>query len=164
VAEVVCPQGNRGEVKAVPLTGQLERYDGLGAVTAWHSGRERTLILESWRAWRQFVVLKFAGLESIDDAETIRGALICVRIEERAELPPDQFYHDDLLGLAVCSEDGREYGRVSSILTTGANDVLVATDEAGREVLIPALKAVIITVDVAARRLIFRALPGLLDL
>lgn len=164
VAEVVCPQGNKGEVKAVPLTGRLERFDGLGAVTAWLNGRERSLTLDSWRAWRQFVILKFAELASIDDAETIRGASICVRLEERAELPPDQYYHDDLLGLSVCGEDGREYGRVSSILTTGANDVLVATDETGREVLIPALKTVIIKVDMAARRLIFRALPGLLDL
>ena len=130
VAEVLSPQGNRGEVKAMPLTGRLERFAELCAVTAWKDGTERSLTLVAWRPWRQYVVLGFAELGDIEGAEAIRGALVCVSAGERAALPPEQYYHDDLVGLAVMTEAGQRLGRVVSILTTGANDVfVVATEE-----------------------------------
>ena len=162
VAEVLCPQGNRGEVKVLPLTGRPERFAALSTVTAWRDGRERVLTLTGWRPWRQFVILGFAELTGIDDAESLRGALICVQAAERAPLPPGEYYHDDLIGLAVATERGRPLGRVTSIVATGANDVLVARDETGREILIPAVKAVVVQVDLAAGTIIIRELPGLL--
>lgn len=163
VAEVVSPQGNRGEVKAVPLTGHLERFDALRAVVAWKDGTERPLTLTAWRAWRGFVILGFAELATIGEAETLRGAMICVRAEERAALPADEYYHDDLFGLQVLTEEGRPLGRIAAILVTGANDVLVVKDEAGEEVLLPALREVVLRVDLQAKTMIVRPLPGLLE-
>ncbi|MGQ9780121.1 MAG: ribosome maturation factor RimM [Bacillota bacterium] len=163
VAEVISPQGNRGEVKAMPLTGHLERFDVLRAVVAWKDGRARPLTLTAWRAWRNFIVLGFAELTTIGEAETLRGAMICVRAEERAVLPTDEYYHDDLFGLQVLTEEGRALGRVTEILVTGANDVLVVKDEAGGEVLLPALREVIVRVDLSAKQMLVRPLPGLLD-
>lgn len=163
VAEVLCPQGNRGEVKAVPLTGRLERFGEIRAVAAWKDGASRPLTLVRWRAWRQFVILGFAELGTIGEAEAIRGAMICIPAQERAVLPPGQYYHDDLLGLRVVTEDGRTLGRVVEIIVTGANDVLVVKDERGHEVLIPALRSVVLRVDLGAKTIVVRPLPGLLE-
>ncbi|NLG83273.1 MAG: 16S rRNA processing protein RimM [Firmicutes bacterium] len=163
VAQVVSPQGNRGQVKAIPLTGHLERFDTLQRVMVWKDGRMRPLTLTTWRAWRGFVILAFAELTTMDEAEALRGAMICVRVEERAALPADEYYHDDLFGLQVLTEDGRLLGRITEILATGANDVLVVADEAGKEVLLPALREVVVQVDLAAGRMIVHPLPGLLD-
>jgi len=163
IAEVLCPQGNRGEVKAAPLTGWLERFNGLRTVTAWRDGAERTLTLTGWRAWRQFVVLRFAEIVDIGTAEALRNVLLCVPAGERAGLPPGQYYHDDLVGMAVVTEAGRRLGRVVSILTTGANDVFVVVDPDGREFLLPALRSVVAKVDPAARLMVIVPLPGLLD-
>lgn len=163
VAEVLSPQGNRGEVKAMPLTGRPERFAELRAVTAWIDGTERPLTMVAWRTWRQYVILGFAELAEIEDAEAIRGALICVPSGERAALPPEEYYHDDLVGLAVATEAGQRLGRVVSILTTGANDVFVVTTDEGRELLLPALKSVVARVDLGARLMVIRPVPGLLD-
>ena len=163
VAEVVSPQGNRGEVKAIPLTGHLERFDRLRAVVAWKDGRARPLTLTAWRSWRNFIFLGFAEVASIAEAENLRGAAICVRVEERAALPTGEYYHDDLFGLAVLTEEGRVLGRVEEIIVTGANDVLVVKNEAGEELLLPALREVVLRVDLSAKQMIVRPLPGLLD-
>lgn len=163
VAEVLCPHGNKGEVKALPLTGRPDRFGELRTVVAWKDGAGRPLTLARWRAWRQFVVLGFAELTDIGGAETVREAMICIRAEERASLPQWQYYHDDLLGAAVMTDTGCRLGQVVSIMPTGANDVLVVRSPDGREVLLPALRSVIADVDVAARVLTIRPLPGLLD-
>lgn len=163
VAEVVSPQGNRGEVKAIPLTAHVERFASLRAVTAWKDGEMRPLTLTTWRVWRNFIVLGFAELTDIGAAETLRGAMICIRAEERAALPAGEYYHDDLLGLVVMTEEGRFLGRVEEILVTGANDVLVVKNEAGEEFLLPALREVVVRVDLSAGAITVRLLPGLLD-
>lgn len=163
VAEVLCPQGNRGEVKAIPLTSRLERFGELRSVTAWKDGASRPLTLVRWRAWRQFVILGFAEVAGIGEAEALRGAMICITARERAALPAGEYYHDDLLGLSVMTEEGRDLGRVVEIIVTGANDVLVVRDEGGRQVLIPALRSVVIKVDLGAGSIVVRPLPGLLE-
>ena len=163
VAQILSPQGIRGKVKALPLTGRLERFTQLRAVTAWKDGTERPLTLVAWRPWRQYVVLGFSELGEIEGAETIRGALIGVPSDERAILPPGEYYHDDLVGLAVMTEAGQRLGRVVSILTTGANDVFVVATEERRELFVPALKSVVARVDLGARLMVIRPLPGLLD-
>ena len=163
VAEVLCPRGNRGEVKAVPLTGRPERFGELRAVAAWKDGAARPLTLVRWQVWRQFVILGFAEIGSIGEAEALRRAMICIPARERAVLPAGEYYHDDLLGLSVVTEDGRALGRVAGIIVTGANDVLAVKDERGREILIPALRAVILRVDLGTKTIVVRPLPGLLE-
>lgn len=163
VAEVLCPQGNRGEVKAVPLTGRHERFDELRQVIAWRDGEQRDLIVRTWRAWRQFIVFGFVGIDGIEAAETLRGAMICVPREERGVLPPGHYYHDDLVGLAVRTSQGEPLGRLAEVLETGANDVFVVRSEDGRETLIPALAAVVVAVDLAAREMVVVLPEGLRD-
>lgn len=161
VAMVLRPQGNRGEVKAVPLTGRSERFAELRRVTAWRKGEAKELILKAWRTWRQFVILGFDGIDGIESAETLRGAMICVPREERGVLPPGHYYHDDLLGLAVQTAEGEPLGRLAEILETGASDVFVVRAEDGRETLVPALAAVVARIDLEAGLMVVDLPEGL---
>ncbi len=163
IAEVLSPQGNRGEVKAASLTSRASRFGELRTVTAWKNATRRLLTVMSWRAWRAFIILGFAEIGGIDEAEALRGAMICVRRGERAVLPPNEYYHDDLLGLTVVDESGLILGRVASIAATGANDVLGVETPDGRELLLPAVASMILRVDLGAGRLLVRPSPGLLD-
>ncbi len=163
VAEVICPQGNKGEVKALALTGSPERFATLRTLTAWRDGARLTLTLTAWRQWRGYLVLGFAEASNIDAAESLRGSLLCINAAERAALPQDQFYQDDLLGLSVVTEDGDPVGRLISISATGANDVFEIRDAQGREFYIPAIRSVVVRVDLAARVMVIRPIPGLLD-
>jgi 16S rRNA processing protein RimM len=84
--------------------------------------------------------------------------------DELAELPPGEYYIDDLIGMDVVDMTGEKVGRLVDVLATGANDVYVVQREGARDALIPAIPDVIREVDVAARRMTIDPLPGLFDL
>lgn len=119
VAEILSPQGTRGEVKALPLTSSLDRFDKLRSVTALKGGTRRMLSLVGWRPWREFVMLTFVEIVDIDAAESIRGARICVPLAERAVLPAGRYYLDDLVGLKVTTSTGQDLGNIASVMATG---------------------------------------------
>ncbi|MGE5528695.1 MAG: ribosome maturation factor RimM [Patescibacteria group bacterium] len=162
VAEILRPQGNRGQVKAALLTKSPERLGDLRTLTAWRDGSGRTLTLTAWRMQGEYAVLDFAESKSITEAEELRGALVCVKAAERAPLPPDSYYHDDLIGLAVEDGQGARLGTVRSVMTTGANDVLVVALAGGGELLVPAVKAAIREVDLSGGRIVIDARAGVM--
>jgi 16S rRNA processing protein RimM len=157
------PHGIRGHVKAAPLVDNVERFDGLREVKAWHNNAGRSLTLTGWLPLGESVILCFAEISDMDTAETMRGALLCINASERASLPPDRYYHDDLIGLAAVTESGRTLGRVKEILANKANDILVVQGGDGKEILLPAVRSVILRIDRGAGILVVNPLPGLLD-
>jgi 16S rRNA processing protein RimM len=109
------------------------------------------------------VIVKLKGFTTREAAETLKGRELAV---DRASLPePEEgeFYHADLLGLEALTLSGRELGKVSALLETGAGLVLVLTDEAGQERLVPFTDECVPEVDLAGRLLRVAELPGLLD-
>jgi 16S rRNA processing protein RimM len=96
-------------------------------------------------------------------AEAYRDADLQVRLEDAAPLPEGVYYHWQILGLQVVTEQGESLGELVEILETGANDVYVVRDAEGRERLLPAIRSVVAQVDEQAGRLVVRPLPGLLD-
>ncbi len=79
------------------------------------------------------------------------------------KLTTGEFFHSQLLGMDVQDDEGRLLGKITAILETGANDVFEVTDEAGREVLLPATSEVILAVDLEQKKMRVHILPGLLD-
>jgi len=154
VAEIISPQGRHGQVKAMPMTFSTDRYADLHQVTACIGDATMPLTLTGWRVRGQFVYLDFAEVMGIGEAETLRGALVCIPASERAVLPEGSYYHDDLTGLSVQSTTGECLGRVQSVLVTGANDVFVVKNADGQESLIPALRSVVRRVDLTARTMV----------
>jgi len=105
------------------------------------------------------------GFHSIDTPEAIgqyRNLWAYVPASDRPPLEDGEYYHHQLLGITVVSDEGQVLGKLVEILTNPANDVYVVQPEAGREILLPALKSVILNVDLAQSRMQVHLLPGLL--
>ena len=164
VAEIQKPRGTRGELIAKSQTDIPGRLESLRKAYA-RLTNEEDVAIELTEAWphKDDWVLKFAGVDSIEQADRFRGAEIWVPSNERGELPTGEFFQSDLIGLSVMDAvSERPLGVVEGFEQYGGPPLLVLTYQ-GREVLIPFVPA-ICKVDFAAR-LIRASLPdGLLEL
>jgi 16S rRNA processing protein RimM len=155
VGRVVRPQGRRGEVVVLPLTDREDRFAAPGrAFLAGPDGQAREMrVTASW-PHKGRVVLKLEGVDSIDDAERLRGCEL--RIEE-ADLPPlpdGSYYHHQLAGLRVLDESGDALGVVESVMETGGEArVLVVRGPEG-ELLVPFASSFVRAVDLEGTRIV----------
>lgn len=141
IARVLRSRGNRGEVAAEDLSDGNERFgEGVSLYLTDASGKRAEAVLE--RAWTHQgrLILKFAGVDSISDAEALRGSEVQIPRGQLGPPPEGAFYFDDLIGTKVIEADsGREIGEVEDIVE-GSGPVLLQVRSAGREVLIPFAK------------------------
>jgi 16S rRNA processing protein RimM len=163
VGEVLTTQGNKGEVKVRPLTDDPQRWSELTRVFFCRAEAREPLTVEHLRFSRGFVIVKFKELNGIAEAEKLRGGFLWIPLEERKPLPEGSYYHDQILGLSVLDETGSFLGKIEDILPTGANDVFVVRGGPHGEFLLPALKAVVLAVDLAAGTMTVRLPAGLVD-
>lgn len=158
VARIVSPQGNRGEVKAELVTDFPERF---ASTSALYLGDEHQRYeVEGYRLLDRVVVLKLRGVESIDQAQQLKGALVEVPEEESVELPSGHYFWHQIIGLRVVTGEGEELGTVDDILETGSNDVYVVHN-GGEELLIPAIKDAVRSIDLEKGVMTVRLLPWL---
>lgn len=165
VARISRPRGNRGEVLADLLTASAERFAVLRTLTArMPSGNEFDVQLEKHWMHDGRLVLKFAGYDSISEAEQLRGAFLLIRASERIELDNRTFFVDDLVGCEVETTDGSFVGRVTAVSETAGSDLLQLVSDSGREHLIPFTDSICRDVDVEKKRITVDPPDGLLDL
>jgi 16S rRNA processing protein RimM len=156
VARVVSPQGNRGEVKAELITDFPDRFESTTAV--YVGSDHRRFELEGYRVLERVVVLKLRGVESIDQAEQLRGELIEIPQEDAVTLPSGHYFWHQIIGLRVVTAEGEELGSLDDILETGSNDVYVVHGPRG-ESLIPAIKEVVKSIDLETATMTVHLLP-----
>lgn len=154
---VLTSFGLHGELKVEPLTDFAERF--APGARLWLAGEERTVEHSRWQ--RSIVYLKLRGIDTAEDVAPLRGFPLEVPEAERAELPADEYFQSDLIGLRVLTTAGEDLGRVREFLATGANDVL-AVDGPRGEVLVPMIADVVQTVDLAAGAITIEPVEGLL--
>jgi 16S rRNA processing protein RimM len=163
VARIVKPRGLKGEVVAEILTDFPKRFEELIEVTGVKPDGER-LDLKIEENWFQQdrIVLKFTGYDSVEAAEELRNAEICVPEDEAVELETDEFYDWQLVGCRVETMDGTPVGTVTNVMRTGPNELLVVADE-NKEHLIPFAAAICVEVDIEGKLVRIDAPEGLLD-
>jgi 16S rRNA processing protein RimM len=156
VGRVVKPHGRRGEVAVDPLSDREDRFPGLArAFAPATGGASRELRVEGCFKHQDRFVLKLAGIDSIEAAETLRGAELRIEESELAALPEGSYYHYQLVGLRVDDERGEPIGVVESVMETGAaTRVLVLREPRGGETLLPFAEAFVRSVDLAAGRIV----------
>ncbi len=164
VGAVTSTHGLRGEVKVFPTTDDPARYKKLKEVIADTGKSRQVLKIEQRRFFKQMVILKFAGINHIDEAEPLKGAKLYVTREHAVSLAEDEYFFADLAGLRVETEEGEVLGVLSDILQTGANDVYVISQENQKDLLIPAIKECIKQVDIEGSRMIVHLLAGLREM
>lgn len=155
---VVRPFGVRGEVKVRVLTDVPDRFDDLADVTLARVDGSRTVArVLSARPHQGHVLVRFKGVETLADAEALRGAEVRTDAADRPPLEADTYYTSDLIGMEVRLSNGARLGRVEDILRYPAQDLLVVG-----EALIPAVRAIVTNVDMSARVITIDPPDGLL--
>ena len=164
VGIITSTHGVRGEVKVYPTTDDPRRFRRLKEVVL-DTGREKlNLEIDGVKFFKQFVILKFKGLDNINDIEKYRQKSLYVTRKNAVRLQRDEYFIADLIGLKVQDEDGTELGTVKDVIETGANDVYEVEMADGRSLLLPAIKQCILNVDVENGMMQVHVLEGLLDL
>lgn len=164
VGIITSTHGVRGEVKVYPTTDDPRRFRRLKEVVL-DTGREKlNLEIEDVKFFKQFVILKFKGLDNINDIEKYRQKSLYVTRKNAVRLQRDEYFIADLIGLKVEDEDGNELGTIKDVIETGANDVYEVEMADGRSLLLPAIKQCILNVDVENGTMQVHVLEGLLDL
>lgn len=168
VARLVRPQGRHGEVLADILTDFPERFAERKRLylVPPESGRTpvREIALERHWLHKGRVVLKFAGIDSINDAETLRGMMVAIPESERAPLPEDSYYVSDLVGCEIV--DLASVPATIGVVTDFDRDAGIFTVKRpqGDEALIPFAKAYVVRMDLKGKRIEMRLPAGLLDI
>ena len=164
VGVITATHGIRGEVKVFPTTDDPERFLDLETVYL-DTGREKKLLtISSVKFFKQFVILKFKEFDNIKDVEPFRKKSLLVTREQAVPLEEDEYFIADLIGLRVITDEDKVLGELTDVLETGANDVYQVTDENGKEILLPAIKDCILSVDLEKGEMKVHILEGLLDL
>lgn len=141
------------------LTDFPERFTSLEtAALCTADGRCFVTSVESARFHKGRVLLKMKGIDTIDDVERWRNAEVRVRRSDAVPLPADTYYVTDLIGMTVLTEDGVEIGVVDDVVANPGHDLLKVGDD-----LIPMVKAIVRSVDVANRRITVDPPLGLLQ-
>lgn len=163
VGVITQTHGIRGEVKVFPTTDDVNRFKKLKEVTL-DNGKERLVLeIEGVKFFKQYVILKFKGLDSINDIEKYKRAKLLVNRENAVRLRKNEYFIADLIGMEVMTDEGRRLGTLKDVLLTGANDVYVVERENGVEVLLPAIKECILEVDMEKGCMTVHVLDGLLE-
>ncbi len=160
VGRVLRPHGVRGELLLATLT---DFPDHLAEVKTVYLGDDAAAHpLAAARVHRGQLIIRLADVPDRDAADAFRGQLVQIKAVAAAPLPPGTYYHHQLIGLAVVTDAGEPLGALSDVLETGANDVYVVTGPT-REILLPAIRSVILTIDLPARQIIVHVPDGLLE-
>ena len=164
VGIITSTHGVRGEVKVYPTTDDPRRFRRLKEVVLDTGKEQMNLEIEGVKFFKQFVILKFKGLDNINDIEKYRQKSLYVTRKNAVRLQRDEYFIADLIGLKVQDEDGKELGTVKDVIETGANDVYEVEMADGKSLLLPAIKQCILNVDVENGTMQVHVLEGLLDL
>ena len=164
IARAVRTHGLKGEIVAELLTDFPERFEDVEElVLVSPSGEKRPGELEGFWFQKGRVVLKLAGYDDVDQAKSLVGYDFAVPDSERVPLEEDEFYDWELEGCTVKVDD-KNIGQVRSVLKTGGAEILVISDDSGKEQLVPLAAEIVVKIDTAARVILIDPPEGLLEL
>lgn len=162
VGVIASTHGLRGEVKVFPTTDDPGRFRDLKKVIL-DTGKERVLLeVQGVKFFKNMAIVKFRGLDDINEVEQYKGKSLLVSREDAVRLEEDEYYIADLLGMTVFTEAG-EFGVLKDVIETGANEVYVVDSPVYGEVLIPAIRQCILDVDIQGQAMKVHLLDGLVD-
>jgi 16S rRNA processing protein RimM len=163
IAKITKTWGLKGELKALPLSEFISCLTpGLAVYLQTSKKIHETKVIETLKKNNKYLIVSFSGITSRESAEQYLNSLICI---DPAIVPPlenDVFYHEQIIGLSVCTTEGEMIGKVTDIFQTGSNDVYVVKDK-NKEYLVPAIKDVVKKIETENNRIIIKVMQGLLD-
>lgn len=150
VGQIINTHGLNGELKVYPLTDDIKRFRKLDKVLI--DGVERNIVWCKLQA--DTVILKIEGVETLEDAHKLRNKYLEIDRENAVELPENTYFVADLIGCSVFDSNDNLLGNIYDVIKTGSNDVYWIKE--GKELLIPALKDIVETVDIENKKIIIK--------
>lgn len=163
VGVISSTHGVRGEVKVFPTTDDVTRFKKLKEVILVTEKTEKILKITSVKFFKQFAILKFEGIDTLNDVEVYKGASLFVTRKNAVKLQKDEYFIADLIDLNVVDDNGNELGTLIDVMQTGANDVYIVKNAEGKELLFPAIKECILDIDFKNGKMTVHVMDGLLD-
>lgn len=165
IGKVVNTHGIRGELKVISQTDFIdERFANGNELTLLSpdmSQKLQVFVLSS-RLHKEMVIVKFKGFDNINDVEKYKGWSLKVTKDNLIDLDEGEYYHHQIIGCRVVTEEGDELGVISEILVPGANDVWVVDQPKGKQLLLPVIDDVLVGVDVTNKLVTVRLMEGLI--
>ncbi|MGE6631379.1 ribosome maturation factor RimM [Bacillus sp. NPDC077027] len=166
VGKIVNTHGVRGEVRIISKTDfPEERYKIGNTLYLFKKGQDMPtkVTVSSHRQHKQFDLLTFEEIESLNEAEQLKEAILKVEKENLGSLDEGEFYFHEIIGCDVYDENETLIGRIKEILTPGANDVWVVARKGKKDVLIPYIPSVVKTIDIENKAIHVEVMEGLID-
>jgi len=162
IGKVVSSQGNKGEVKVLPLTDSIDRYKNLITIFLNNYNNRTALNIEKLRIKEDMVILKFENIENIGDAKMIVGSFLEVKRENAIRLPKTTYFIFEIIGLEVYDETNVFLGKVDNVISTGSNDVYIVKSKNKEELYVPAIREIVKNIDLEKKRITIKILDELI--
>ena len=161
IGQIVNTSGLKGILKIKPFTDDIKKFSNLKTIYIKTKNGLTEFKIEQVRYVKNMVMLKLAGIDTVEEAEKYRNLYIKVIRDQEEELEEGSYYIIDILGCKVNTDANQELGKVIDVFQTGSNDVYVVKDEQGKQILLPAIKQVIKNVDIKNKIITVHLLEGL---
>ena len=162
IGQIVNTFGIKGMVKVKPFTDDITRFDRLEKVYIEIHNSKKKYEIEEVKYHKDMVLIKFKGIDKLEDAELLRNLYLEVNRSEEPDLDEGTYYIVDLLGLDVYSDEGNLLGKIDDIYNNGSSDIYVIKDELGKQLLLPAISDVIKDINLQDKKMIVHILKGLI--
>ena len=159
VGKIRRPHGVHGDLLVELLTDFPERL--VEGKVVYQGEKHRELKIRSKRTHLSGLILGFEGINTPEEAGQFRNQILYVSTRDIPQPAEGEYFFHQLIDLLVVEESGNELGTLTEVFKTGANDVYVVTDSTGREILLPAIKDVVKSIDLKKHRMVVHLLPGL---
>ena len=162
IGQIVNTFGIKGFVKVNPFVDDISRFDDLKKVYIRNNKTTKEYEVEEVKYHKNMVLLKFKGIDRVEEAELLRNSYLEVDRENAIELQEGEYFIVDLLGLEVITDENQVLGKLEDIFNTGSNDIYVVKSEEGKQLLLPAISEVIKQINLEERKIIVHLLEGLI--
>ncbi len=162
VGTISSTHGIKGEVKVYPTTEDLRKFSQLKHLTLYTGDDYINLEIEGVKYFKNQAILKFKGIDNINDIEKYKGKELFVSRENAVKLEENEYYVADLIGSTVISDETDELGHLTEVIKTGANDVYVVTTDDGKEILLPVIRECILDINIEKKIIKVHLMDGLL--
>ena len=161
VGQIVNTFGIKGFVKVKPWVNDIERFDDLEKVYVKIKKETQKLEIEEVKYHKDMVLIKFKGIETVEQAEMLRNCYLEIDREDAVPLEEGTYYIVDLLESEVYTDEGEHLGKLEDIYNTGAKDIYVVKNELGKTILLPGIPEVIKEVNLEEKKITVHLLKGL---
>ncbi len=162
IGQIVNTSGLKGVIKVKPFTDDIQKFNNFKTIYISIKKELKEFKIQQVRFSKNMVFLKLEGIDTIEEAEKYRNLYLKVKRDKNEKLEKDSYYIVDIIGCTVYTDENKKLGIITDVFSTGSNDVYVAKDELGKQILLPAIKQVIKSVDIENKTIIVHLLEGLI--